>query len=181
MEVALISEALFKENSPIKDDTIIAKFVPYIGIAQRMYLDKLLGRALVEELQAQIKAAQVEPTPDPYPITEHNQALLQLIAAPLSFYAVYQGIPFHWAAIINKGITVRESENSKAVDIKDIAQLRRWLKDDAEFLIGQLVEYLCECGENYPLWKSGDYCGKGCDGSTTNNLPFDAGIYIPTR
>jgi len=182
MEIALISEALFKENSPIKEDTIISKFVPYINIAQRMYLDKVLGKPLVEELQDQIKAAQDNPDADPYPITPENQALLTLIAPPLAFYAVYQGIPFHWAAIINKGITVRESENSKAVDIKDIAQLRRWLRDDAEELLRQLIDYLCECGGSYPLWKPGKYCG-GCgfDGDNGLNVTFDAGIFIPKR
>lgn len=180
MEIALISEELFKENSPIKEDTIISKFVPYINIAQRMYLDKVLGKPLVQELQDQIKAAQDDPDADPYPITPENQALLQIIAPSLSFYAVYQGIPFHWAAIMNKGITVRESENSKAVDIKDIAQLRRWIRDDAEELLRQLIDYLCECGGAYPLWRPGNYCGGGCDGKGRNR-PFDAGIYIPKR
>ena len=38
MEIVLINEALFTENSPIKENTIITKFVPYIGIAQKMYI-----------------------------------------------------------------------------------------------------------------------------------------------
>lgn len=180
MEIALISKDLFVENAPIKDDTIITKFVPYIILAQKMYLEKVLGRALTEELQEQIKAAEENPEADPYPITPENQALLQMIAPALSFYAVYQGLPFHWAAIVNKGVTVRESENSGAVGLKDIAQLRRWLRDDAEELLNQLITYLCECGSNtYPLWSSRGYCGGGCgcDGDTAK--PFDYGIYLP--
>lgn len=35
MEVVLINETLFKENGPIKEDTIITKFMPYINIAQK--------------------------------------------------------------------------------------------------------------------------------------------------
>jgi hypothetical protein len=181
MEVMLISEELFKENSPIKEDTVISKFVPYIGIAQRIYLKDLLGPALIEELQTQILEAQVEPTPDPYPITEANQALLVMIAPPLSFYAVYQGLPFHWASIQNKGLTLRESENSKAVDSKDLAQLRRWIKDDAEVLLKQLVDYLCDCGASYPLWSPGNYCATGCNGTKNSATPLDAGIFIPKR
>ncbi len=30
MEIILINEELFRENSPIKDDTIVTKFVPYM-------------------------------------------------------------------------------------------------------------------------------------------------------
>lgn len=173
----LISEPLFKEYSPVKTDTNIEDFVPYIGIAQAMYINKVLGKPLLSELESQIKAAQENPNAEPYPITPENKALLRMIAPALSYYAVYQGLPFHWAAIVNKGITVRESENSKGVDVNDIAQLRRWLKDDAEFLLRQLIDYLCECGANYPLWKPGGYCG-GCEPKKTD---LDAGIYIPKR
>lgn len=176
----LITEELFKEHSPIKTDTNIEDFVPYIDIAQRLYIDKILGKPLLSELEAQIKAAQADPTPDPYPITPENKALLKMLAPALAYYAVYQGLPFHWASIVNKGVTIRESENSKGVDIKDIAQLRRWLKDDAEELLRQLVAYLCECKTNYPLWQPGGYCGGGCN-DTKQNIPFDAGIYIPKR
>ena len=57
MEVVLINEELFKENSPIKDDTIITKFVPYISIAQKMYIERILGKPLSDELKDQVKAA----------------------------------------------------------------------------------------------------------------------------
>ncbi len=181
MEIAIINEALFKENSPIKDDTIISKFVPYILIAQKMYVERILGRPLLEELQDQVKAASGA---NPEPIPEENQALIIEVAPVLSFYAVYQGIPFHWAAIVNKGITVRNSENSNAVDIKDIAQLRRWLKDDAEYLARTLVSYLCSCQSKYPNWKPGTGydCGCGCgDNNGSKTVPLDAGIFIPKR
>lgn len=177
----LISEKIFKEFSPITTDTGIADFVPYINIAQMMYIEDLLGPALMTELQTQISAANAAPTAEPYPITPHNRALLRMIAPPLSFYAVYQGLPMQWAKIVNKGLTVKESENSKAVDIKDLAQLRRWIKDDAEYLLTRLVNYMCRCAKNYPLWVPGNYCGgNSCDDSS-KNVTADFGIYIPRR
>lgn len=183
METLLINEDLFRENSPIKEDTIITKFVPYIGIAQKMYIERILGKPLTDELKEQIKTAS-QPGATGTEITPENQALILILAPALSFYAVYQGIPFHWAAIVNKGITVRDSENSKAVDIKDIAQLRRWLKDDAEEFARDLIDYLCRCRESYPLWKPRKGCGCGCGGETgegSAQSPFDTGIYIPKR
>lgn len=179
MEIALISEELFIANSPIKEDTIITKFVPYILLVQKMYFEKILGRPLMQELQEQIKQAAENPDADPYPITPYNQALLAELAPALSFYAVYQGLPFHWAAIVNKGVTIRSSENSEGVKIDDLAQLRRWVRDDAEALKAVFIEYLCECGGNYPLWSPRGYCqsGCGCDGKPSDNGDF--GIYIP--
>lgn len=177
MEVALINEELFKENSPIKEDTIISKFVPYILIAQKMYIRKVLGQPLYDELQTQIKAASVVPSPDPNPITPENRALIRQIAPALAFYAVYQGLPFHWAAIENKGITVRESENSKGIALNDLAQLRRWLRDDAQQWTAYLIDYLRKCGK-YPLWSPpSDSCGQ--DPRTAS--PFESGFYFPKR
>lgn len=185
MEVQLITEALFKENSPVKEDALVTKFIPYIGLAQKLYIDRILGVALVRELKGQILAAQANPVPDPYPITPENKALIQLIAPALSFYAVYQALPFHWAAIVNKGVTIRESENSKGVSINDIAQLRKWIKDDAEVLAGELRAYLCGCATTYPLWSPSP--GYGCTGASdcneNNNInnSYDFGIFIPKR
>lgn len=171
---------MFKQYSPITTDTGVEDFVPYINIVQMMYFEELLGPALMAELESQIKAATVIPTPVPYPITPHNQALLKMIAPPLSFYAIYQGLPFQWAKIVNKGLTIKESENSKAVELKDMAQLRRWVKDDAEFLLNRLIKYLCRCAGNYPLWVAGNYCGGGCSEEKTN-VTADFGIFIPNR
>lgn len=179
MEIALINEDLFKQNSPIKDDTVIDKFAPYIVLVQAMYIKPLLGIPLYEELQTQIKAASVVPAPDPNPICPANQALIIEIAPALSFYAVYQGLPFHWASLVNKGVTILESENSKGVAINDIAQLRRWLLDDAGRLMGLLTAYLGGCGL-YPLYKPADGCG--CSGDTSaSNATLNQGLYIPKR
>lgn len=178
MEVALINEALFIENSPIKEDTIITKFIPYILIAQKMYIRPIIGIPLYEELQTQIKAASVVPAPDPNPITPANRALIVALAPALSMYAVYQGLPFHWASIMNKGLTVRESENSNAVTINELAQLRRWIKDDAEQQVAALMDYLGNCTD-YPLYKPN--CGPCGDGGGSVSPFDDGGIFIPRR
>lgn len=183
MEIILINEELFKENGPIKEDTIITKFVPYINIAQKMYIERILGKPLTDELKDQIKAASWEGAKGEE-ITPANQALILKIAPALSFYAVYQGLPFHWASIVNKGITLRNSENSDAVSVGDIAQLRRWIKDDAEELGRDLIEYLCSCETLYPLWKPGRGCGCGPGwdiGEGSVESPFDTGIFIPKK
>lgn len=183
MEIQLINQSLFLENSPIKSDTVITDFVPYINIAQKIYIVPILGRELTEQLQTQIKAASVDPAPTQNPITPDNQALIMALAPALSFWAVYQGLPFHWASIVNKGVTLRESENSSAVNINDIAQLRRWVRDDAIRLGQDLANYLCACKADYPLWSptAEHGCGCGTSGNTNGAAPFDAGIQIAPK
>lgn len=175
---AIINEELFKEFAPIQDATLVSNFVPYVGIAQQAYFTRLLGAPLLTELQEQVKAASVKPAPVPSPITPENRALIMQIAPALSWYTVYQGLPFHWAKIVNKGVTFLDSENSGAVNIDGLAQIRRWMLDTAQALEKNLIDYLCSCGK-YPLWMPRDYCRGNCEGAKYS--PFESGIYIPKR
>ena len=177
MEIAIISGKLFTENSPLQYDTVADDFLVYIVLAQKIYIRPIIGIPLFEELQAQIKAASVTPAPTPNPISARNQALLLEIAPVLSFYAVYLGLPFHWAKIINKGVTIADSENSKGVTVNDVAQLRRWLLDTASTLTSQFKEYLGNC-TTYPLYKPADGC---CNGDAAASNTLNQGIYIPKR
>ncbi|NDV69202.1 DUF6712 family protein [Dysgonomonas sp. 25] len=169
MQTPLISEELFKLHSPVTQSTDITDFVPYICIAQELYIETVLGQPLTAELKEQIASDTLTPA---------NSDLIVRIAPALSFYAVYQALPFHWASIVNKGITIRESENSKSVDIKDIAQLRRWIKDDADTLRTQLIDFLGKCRANYPLWQPSEGCAKHAGEQGSDEKSYDSGFYF---
>lgn len=167
---ALITEDLFKLHSPITGNTDLVEFIPYLAIAQELYVTPLLGESLISELKNQIEKNE---------LTEKNSELILKIAPALAFYAIYQGLPFHWASIVNKGITIRESENSRGVNIQDIAQLRRWIKDDAEIFVNLLIRFLSDNKKDYPLWKPKNACC--ADQNHTANGSFDSGFYFPDR
>lgn len=176
MEVALLSEDLFKQNSPVRDDTIIKEFVPYILLAQKIYIEKMLGIPLYEELQEQVKEADANPDADPYPITPENKALLTKIAPALSLYAVYMGLPYQWAQIVNKGVIKHTSENGQSVDTEDLGMLRRILRDDANILLERCGKYMRNCGK-YPLWAPEE----GCCCAPKQTSPQTTGMWIPKR
>lgn len=173
LQTPIINEELFKLHSPVTSNVDIEEFLPYICIAQELYIEPILGEPLLTELKEQVLSNT---------LTEYNSSLIVKIAPALSFFTIYQALPFHWATIANKGVTIRESENSKGVDIKDIAQLRRWVKDDADLLKGQLIDYLCKCRTNYPLWRplNTNCCNDIIpEGSTAKS--FDSGFYFPKK
>lgn len=172
IQIPIISEELFKLHSPVTSNTDITEFIPYISIAQELHIEPVLGEPLMSELKTQIESNTLTP---------ENSDLIIKIAPALSFYAVYQALPFHWATIVNKGVTIRESDNSKGVDIKDIAQLRRWIKDDAEVLVKQLITFLCKCRSNYPLWRPQNQCCNDVINEGSTNKNFDSGFYFPSR
>lgn len=188
MEVLIISEELFKENSPVGINVNLEDWQPYILLAQKMYIRKVLGRPLLIELQAQIKAAGDAGEGAPNPITPENRALLIEIAPALAYYAMYLGLPFQWAKIQNKGITAQESENSKALDFTDVSKLQRGVLEHGETFAHELIGYLCGCAAKYPLWSP--YPGYGCsdrgytccDGSAPKyGKPYESGVFFPKR
>jgi hypothetical protein len=165
--IALINEELFKLHSPITGNTDLTEFIPYLSIAQELYIAPILGEPLMTELKTQITDNSLSST---------NSELIIKIAPMLAFYAIYQGLPFHWASIVNKGITIRESENSRGININDVSQLRRWVRDDAEIFTKLLIDFLCSRRSDYPLWKPDqDYCSS-CG---QNSSIFDSGFYFP--
>ncbi len=170
----LINEELLKLHSPITSDVDVTDFIPYLVIAQDLYIAPIIGEPLMVELREQIESNTLSP---------HNSDLILKIAPVLSFYTVYQGLPFHWASIVNKGITIRESENSKGIDINDLSQLRRWVKDDAERFTSLLIEFLCKCRTNYPLWRpaEGFSCCNDIIGKGSAKQNFDSGFYFPHK
>lgn len=173
MDVLIINEELLKDYSPITDNTVIKEFVPYIGIVQSIYIEPLLGEELLDELKMQVKTNSLTPL---------NSALLLKLAPALAHFTVYQGLPFHWATIVNKGITIRESENSKALSTDDLAWLSLRIRNDAETLLDLAVKYLCKCKDNYPLWSPDkDYCHTGCNNASSGGTRYTGGIYFKKR
>jgi len=171
--IPIITESLFKQHSPVTLNVEIDEFIPYISIAQELYIEPVLGEPLMAELKDQILNNTV---------TEANGSLIVKVAPALSFFAVYQGLPFQWASIVNKGITKGKSENSESIDRNDLAQLRRWIKDDAELLVSQLINFLCKCRTNYPLWRPPNTnCCNDVINEGTNEKKFESGFYFPNK
>lgn len=170
MEVLIITEKLLKDYSPITDDTVIKNFVPYATLVQAIYIEPVLGSVLMDELKMQVQNNNLTPL---------NSALILKLAPALAHFTAYQGLPFQWAKIVGKGVTLQNSENSKALTADDLAWLSRRIRNDAETFLDLAVKYLCRCKESYPLWyPDKEYCNEGCNGGTNSMSAFDGGIYF---
>jgi hypothetical protein len=173
--ILFITEELLKIYSPITNNVEIVELLPFISFAQTLFIEPILGVPLSEELKGQISDDDVSP---------ENADLILKIAPALSFYTVYQSLPFLWSSILNKGITIRNSENSTSIGINDLSQLRLWLKSDAEVFSNQLIDFLCECQDSYPLWRpTHEYLCQKCkkDSEGSNIKSYDSGIYMKKK
>lgn len=83
------------------------------------------------------------------------------------------------------GITKGSSDNSDSVDLKDINYIETHLRKQVEVRKDNLIKWLKEYGDNYPLYTSSDCdceeaCSCGGNGKLKNPNPY-LQIYSPRK
>lgn len=147
--VFLIDEDLLKMYSNITRNVGVDKVIPFLNLSQPFYIERILGTALMYELQLQIS----ENT-----LTELNKALILKIAPALALWTDYLAARSLTYTVTQKGITLEESENSRSINEKELAEFIHSIREQAEMATELLVQYLCTCSDNYPLWKPDNDC-----------------------
>ena len=171
-ETLLISEELLKLYSPISKNVGIDRVYPFIHLAQPYYITPILGQPLTEELQIQIENNT---------LTQENKALILKIAMPLAMWTSYLATRSLGYSMTQKGITKEKSENSEAINEKEMAEYILSLKNQAEMAQELLIAYLCNCRDLYPNWKPQVECNCNKYEPTEgdNHRTFKNLIYFP--
>lgn len=173
-ETLLISEELLKLYSPLSKNISVDKVYPYLHLAQPYFVEPILGKALLNELQEQI---------DNDELTEENKALVIKIAPVLANYATYLAMRSLTYSITEKGITRENSENSSTIDRNELGDYILNVKNLAEMHTEVLIKYLCNCRDLYPLWRPDNECNcskyEPNDGTNKNDLKYT--VYFPNK
>lgn len=169
----LIDEELLKMYSNMTRNTGVDKILPFINLAQPFYIEPILGTALMVELQTQI---------DTDTLTDENKGLILKIAPALALWTDYLAARSLTYTVTQKGITLEDSENSRSINEKELAEFIHSIREQAEMATELLIKYLCNCQDTYPLWKPSEdcLCSKYAptDGSSENH--FKSLIYLPS-
>lgn len=147
--VFLIDEDLLKMYSNITRNVGVDKVIPFLNLSQPFYIERILGTALMYELQLQIS----ENT-----LTELNKALILKIAPALALWTDYLAARSLTYTVTQKGITLEESENSRSINEKELAEFIHSIREQAEMATELLIKYLCNCADSYELWKPEEPC-----------------------
>ena len=145
----LIDEELLKTYSVMSRNVGVDKIIPYITLAQEFYLEPILGLPLMTELQTQISTNT---------LTDLNKGLILKIAPALALYTDFLAVRSLAYQVNEKGVTKSSSENSEPVNEKELAYLINQYRENADMALDLLVQYLCRCQENYPLWRPETDC-----------------------
>lgn len=140
----MMGETYLKQASIINDNADMKVITPTIEDVQRLYIEDLLGTQLYNSILSQIAANTV---------TSLNQTLLDNYILPcMKFYVLCECTPaFKWR-YMNKGVMVKNSENSSPADTQEVLYLMDKWKNNAEKLAQKCTAYLVSKSATYPLY-----------------------------
>lgn len=150
----LITEEYFKTYSPISDNYNIKDIKPYFHVAEKLWIEPIIGTPLYEELLDEVEKNEVTP---------ENATLLLNIYPLLAFAITYESLPFVGYHLSQVGITKGKSENSEPVSINDVNYISTQLRNQCETMKKLLKKFLDENAEHYPLYYADNTVDCNCD------------------
>ena len=150
----LITEDYFKTYSPIPDNYNIKEIKPYFHVAEKLWIEPIIGTPLYEELLDEVEKDEVTP---------ENATLLLNIYPLLAFAITYESLPFVGYHLSQVGITKGKSEISEPVNINDVNYISTQLRNQCETMKMLLKKFLDENAEHYPLYYADNNAECNCD------------------
>ena len=150
----LITEEYFKTYSPISDNYNIKDIKPYFHVAEKLWIEPIIGTPLYEELLDEVEKNEVTP---------ENATLLLNIYPLLAFAITYESLPFVGYHLSQVGITKGKSEISEPVSINDVNYISTQLRNQCETMKKLLKKFLDENAEHYPLYYADNNAECNCD------------------
>ena len=161
-----ITERYLKDNSIINENSDLKILQPIILMVQDVYLHRILGTDLFNDIKAEIIAESV---------SADNQTLLDNYILPLMlWYTLSESTPAFKYRYMNKGVMVKTSENSSAADLEEIKWLMDKWKNTAEDYAQRCTKYLKAHTTTYPLFLS----NSDCDDIKPNKNNYTTSIYL---
>ena len=145
MASLLISENYLKEYTNINKNVDMTILTPIVQEVQDFYSIPLLGTNLYNEVLGQVTTSTV---------TALNQTLLDLVVPCMLHYAKMEAMPDMKYRLMNKGVMIKNSENSSAADLSEIQFLMDRSKNKAEIYAQRVTNYLNRYVSSYPLYIS---------------------------
>lgn len=162
----LISEQKLKQYTPMDSNVEMEEIRPFIIQAQDLKLQSLLGTNFMQDLMAKV---------DSDSLNEKETELIKYYIQPLlANYTLYLALPNLAYKIHNKAIVQPTSEESTSVSLDIIKYLRDAYKNNSDFYVDRLTDYLCDYSNDFPLYTSTNI--KGMQPMTSKN---NSGIYLP--
>ena len=132
--VLFISEDKLKDSTAINGNVDVNFLLPYVKVAQKIYVETKLGTDLYKKLEADITAGSLAGA--------YKTLVDEYIGDMLTQWAFYECIPFLRFKIQNGNIYSKTSENGTAISDTEASSLREEVRNTAEYYTERLINYI---------------------------------------
>ena len=164
-----IDDVYLKTYTPVGKSIDVDQIYPFVGEAQDIYIQDLLGTPLYDDLVYKLYSGLTFSTPF---FTQYEIELINLSSKALAYWSVYLALPHLSIAIRNIGLARATSENTQTSNLDDLRYIRGEVKDLAEFWAQRVVNYLCENSQHFTLYRAAS------KDIYPQNWVYDSDIYI---
>lgn len=145
----LINKELLKRFGIFPRNYDLTEVMPYVDIAEKVWIIKTIGYQQYEELQEQVDENRLTP--------ENSTLLVEAIYPYLTMAVAYESLPLTWAHLSEIGWTRGKSDTSDSLTLKEMTyvsdHVRRQLEVRKDFAIQWIkdhIEYfplICQCAD----------------------------------
>lgn len=153
----IINKANIAKYSNLPSNYDYSEIMNYVDVAEKVWLIQILGYDWYEELEDQVKNNTVTP--------ENATALVEAIWPYLGFCIMYEALPAIAYHANEVSLTKGHSDNSDAIDLKELAYYQEHLRRQIEARKDFLKKWICEHIDSFPLAVP---CNCGCSSCNDN-------------
>lgn len=157
------SETWMRTRTPLNANVDVALIVPFLGTAQELHIQPVLGTALYERLMAGVTAGNLTP---------EETTLIEMVRPALAYYTLAVALPFVSTQIRNAGVVKTKSDTIEPATKAEVDALKAATENMADFYVQRVLKYLCANSSSFPLYSTSDDMVP----STTTN--YSGGFYF---
>jgi hypothetical protein len=144
--VLFISEDKLKDSTAINMNVDVEFLLPYVRVAQKIYVETKLGTDLTQKLKDEITAATLAGA--------YKTLVDDYIGDMLPHWAFYMCIPFLRFKIENGNIYSKTSETGTALSTEESQHLREEVRNTAEYYTERMIEYVTNNLSSFPEYST---------------------------
>jgi hypothetical protein len=163
--VLFISENKLKDSTAITGNVDVEFILPYLKVAQKKHIERVLGTDLFEKLQSDISGSTLSGV--------YQTLVDNYIQDALVHWAFFECIPFLRYKVMNNNIVQKTAENSVPLTREEATDLREEVRNTAEFYTERLIDYIKNNTASYPEYST----NTGADVSPSKNA-FYSGMNL---
>ena len=166
-DVLWMTEDYFKDHSILNENVDWTLVQPIMIMVQDRYIQSILGTNLFDEIADEIQAVNV---------SANNETLLNLyVRKCIIWYVLSELAPILKYRFQNKGVMVRNSENSQPANLEEIQDVAARFKNNAEWYGERITDYLKENSDTYINYYNGTITG---DDILPNSTNFTSSLFL---